>query len=375
MTSDSPLESRLDRLRGRTNAKRHSARTISALAANPGCTRRALMDASGTDKEKVAAHTGYPGPFGQSGFAIARGNAFEAQVKQDGAAQLLHLLRGHLGLATEEAGYLDLGAVARNDVNEVRYTKTRQVLTSADNDKGTLFDHPLLRLKVAGRYAYLEPDLIAFQSRGRFHIVEIKSFSVVDEQADPAKVAAAAIQSAVYVRALRDMLGGDPERVHHETVLVAPENFANRPVATGIDVRKQLTVIDRQLSRITAIEDLLRYYPHDLTFDLDPGPSGDTFRRDPAELLQAVREVEANYAPECLSSCELCYLCRDEAKGTTAALGTSVRDDFGGIEYVERALSLARGAAGDRPPPELEEVAEQLRHAAALRTEILGETI
>ncbi|MGH3165467.1 MAG: hypothetical protein ACRDN0_06180 [Trebonia sp.] len=375
-----PVDARLDRLRGRTNPKRHNARTISALATNPGCTRRALMDASGTDKNLIADHTGYPAPFGQSNFAIIRGNAFEAQVKENGAAQLLRLLRDHLRLPLEEAGYHDFNEALGNDANEIRYARTRQILTSADQNQGTLFDHPLLRLKVAGRYAYLEPDLIAFQRSGKFHIVEIKSFSVIDDQADPAKVAAAAIQSAVYVHALRDLLGGDPDQVHHETVLVCPKNFSSQPVATGIDVRKQLTVINRQLSRIGRIEDLLEQYPGDLTFDLDPAPgkpgSPGTPRRDPGDLLQAVRQVDASYSPECLSACELCYLCRDEARGTTAALGKTVRDDFGGIEYAGRALSLARGA----PPapavaPELEEVAAQLRHAAALRTEILGEEI
>jgi hypothetical protein len=368
-----PVDARLDRLRGRANPRRHNARTISALATNPGCARRALMDASGADKNLIAEHTGYKAPFGQSNFAIIRGNAFESQVKENGAAPLLGLLRDHLRLPIEEAGYHDFNEALGNDANEVRYARTRQVLTSADKNQGTLFDHPLLRLKIAGRHAYLEPDLIAFQLHGQFHIVEIKSFSVIDGQADPAKVAAAAIQSAVYVHALRDLLGGDPEQVHHQTVLVAPENFSSRPVVTGIDVRKQLTVISRQLARIGRIDELLEKFPEDLTFDLDPAPGADAApRRDPDDLLSAVRQVEASYAPECLSTCELCYLCRDEARGTTAALGKTVRDDFGGIEFVASALNLARGSA---PAPDREEVAAQLRHGSALRTEILGETL
>jgi hypothetical protein len=39
----------LERLRGRSMPRTHTARTISALAANPGCARRALLDASGAD--------------------------------------------------------------------------------------------------------------------------------------------------------------------------------------------------------------------------------------------------------------------------------------------------------------------------------------
>lgn len=361
---------RLDRLRGRSLPVRHTARTISALAANPGCSRRALIDASGTDKKKVAEHAGYPAPYGQSEFAIARGNAFEARVKENGAAPLLALLREHLGLDVTEARYDDLSA-ADDGSNETRYLRTRALLTgTGPGSAGTMIDHPLLRLEVGGRPAYLEPDLIAFQARGQFHVVEIKSFPVIDGQAEPAKVAAAAIQSAVYVLALRDLLGDD-ELVHHETVLVCPENFSGRPVAVSLDVRRQLTVLKRQMSRLARIEDLAALCPGDLTFDLDPDPDTGAPRRPPAELRAAIRTVDANYAPECLSTCELSYLCRDEAHGTTGALGKPVREDLGGVERVEAVLALARGAA---PPPGLEEAAGRLRRAAALRAEILGET-
>lgn len=350
--------------------RNHNARTIAALATNPGCGRRALMDAAGADKQKLAVHTGYPAPFGQSQFAIIRGNAFEAQVKESGAAQLLSLLRQHLRLDIEEAHYTDINDVGGNEANDVRHIRTRQLLTTVDETRGTMFDHPLLRLNVGGRHAYLEPDLIAFQLHGKFHVVEIKSFSVIDGQADAAKVAAAAIQSAVYVHALRDLLG-DEAKVHDETILVCPENFSNKPTATSIDVRKQLTVLKRQLSRIARIEDLLALYPEDLTFDLDPD-SRAVPRRSPAELLAAIRRVTANYAPECLNTCELCYLCRDEARGTTGALGKAVREDLGGIEYTRQVLDLARGVA---PGPEREEVAAQLRRAAGLRGQLLGEAV
>ncbi len=366
-----PTQARLDRLRGRMLPKSHNARTIAALAANPGCARRALMDAAAVDKQRVAGHAGYPAPFGQSQFAIARGNAFEAQVKENGAAQLLTLLREHIGLDVRQAGYTDLNDVGGNDRTDVRHVRTRQLLTTADQRTAAMFDHPLLRLAVGGRHAYLEPDLLALHLDGTFHVVEIKSFSVIDSRADPAKTAAAAIQSAVYVRALSDLLAGAPYRVHHETILVAPKDFANQPTAASLDVRKQLSVLDRQLSRLDRIEDLLALYPGDLTFDLDPGPGGQP-RRDPAELAGAITQVAANYAPECLSSCELCFLCREEAAGATGALGKSVREDLGGIEYASQALALARGRL---PAPDREEVASQLLRAARIREQVLGEAI
>ena len=368
------MEARLDRLRGRVLPVNHNARTISALAANPGCARRALMDAAGVDKQKIAAHLGYPAPFGQSRFAITRGNAFEARVKEDGAAQLLTLLREHLGLDVTEVGYTDFNDVGGNPSRELRHVRTRQGLTGKDYAPRTLFDHPLLRLRVGGRHAYLEPDLIALRLDGSFHVIEIKSFPVIDGQADPAKVAAAAIQSAVYVRALRDLLadaGDDPARVSHETILIAPRDFASQPVATSLDVRKQLGVLDRQLIRMAKIENLLDLYPQSLTFDLDPDDDG-TARRPAEELAAAVGLVPASYAPECLTTCELCFACRAEAAGSTGALGKSVREDLGGIEHNAQALALARGQL---PPPEQAEIAVLLLRAAQLREQLLGEVI
>src|SRR3954454_20939847 len=188
-------EARLDLLRGGVAARNHDARTIAALTSNPGCGRRAVLDAAGIDKARLAAHIGFPGRFGQSRFAIARGNAFEAQVKADGCAELLRLLRERLGLPIPEVSYDDLSAVGGNASREVRYARTRTLVARAAADRadaGTLFDHPMLRLDIAGYYAYLEPDLIAFRIGGRFHIVEIKSFALVDGQADSAKEGAGA---------------------------------------------------------------------------------------------------------------------------------------------------------------------------------------
>jgi hypothetical protein len=290
------IEARLARLRGRALPRSHNARTIAALASNPGCARRAIMDAAGVDKQRIAAYAGFPAPFGQSRFALARGNAFEAQVKADGGAQLLTLLREHLDLPIPEAHYDDLGEVGGNTSLDLRHARTRTLLARAamaDGEaSGTMFDHPLLRLGVGGRHAFLEPDLIAFQLHGRFHVIEIKSFAVIDGQADGGKVAAAAIQSAVYVLALRDALSElelQPQAVADEAILVCPENFSNRPIATSLDVRKQLTVLRRQLARMDRIDDLLDLLPPGLTFDLDPDGNG-VPRRRAADVADAIRQ-------------------------------------------------------------------------------------
>jgi hypothetical protein len=371
-------EARLARIRGRAAPKNHNARTIAALASNPGCARRALMDAAGVDKPRLAAYAGFPAPFGQSKFALTRGNAFEAQVKADGAAELLKLLREHLNLPIPKARYDDLSEVGGNPSPDLRHSRTRSLLATAASDgtgPGTMFDHPLLRLEVGGRYAYLEPDLIAFQLNGEYHVVEIKSFAIIDGQADGDKVAAAAIQSAVYVLALREALAElklDPEVVSHETILVCPENFSNRPTAASLDVRKQLTVLRRQLSRLARIDELLDLLPPGLTFDLAPDRDG-VPQREPADLADAIRAVDARYAPECLSTCEMCFFCRDEARGSTASLGKATREDLGGIDQIATVLNLARDTAA--AAPDQAEAAATLRTAARIRADVLGEAV
>lgn len=366
--NEDPVEARLAKLRGGQPPETYTARKIAALASNPGCARRSILDAAGVDKRRLAAYAGYPVPFGRSPFDISRGNSFEAQVKADGAAQLLVLLRDKLSLGISEAGYTNLDEVGGNASLQLRHARTRQLLTADPRHRGTMFDHPLLRFPVGGRYAYLEPDLVAFRHDDTFHVVEIKSFPVIDGQADPAKVSAAAIQSAVYVLALRDLLG-DVAEVRHETILVTPENFSLRPVATSIDVRKQLGVLRRQLDRLDRVADLAGALPGGLTFDLDLDDKG-VPHRSPGELVEALTMVDANYAPECLATCEMCYFCRDEADGATGALGKSVRADLGGIEYVERALQLARDEVP--VPADMAEAAAIVRRAAVLRGEVLG---
>ncbi|MEV4625733.1 hypothetical protein AB0J90_05520 [Micromonospora sp. NPDC049523] len=382
----------LERLRGAVAPRRHNARTIAALTGNPGCHRRAVLDAAGVDKPRLAEHVGFPARFGQSRFAITRGNSFERQVKADGGVELLRLLRERLGLPIPDAAYTDLdgGAPDRTtdaadadddparpaESNEERYERSRRLLGEAAGAPASgdalIFDHPLLRLEVAGQPVYLEPDLIAFRVDGRFHVVEIKSFPVIDGQGDPSKVSAAAVQAAVYVLAMRELLteaGHDPAVVSHDVLLVCPRDFTNEPVAALIDVRKQLSTLRRQLTRMARVEELVAALPADLTFDLAPDRAGRP-SRSPAALTTALRVVEARYAPDCLASCELAFFCRHEARGQTGSLGKSVREELGGVERVPTVLALASGELA--PADGQAEAAAMLQAAARLRAEALS---
>jgi hypothetical protein len=410
-TRGTALRHRLAELRGPdVPAKALDARALAALAANPGCARRAILDGAGVNKAALASALGSPSAFGQSQFALTRGNAFEAKVKADGGAELLRLVHDKLDRSAEPpvaARVPDLTATGPRG----RTARTELELREATAHPGawTLLDHPMLALDVAGSPAFLEPDAVVVHPDGSWTVVEIKSFPLLDGSADPAKVGAAARQAAVYVLALEELaarlgaepeggaarlgaepeegaarlgaepeggaarLGAEPEgragadaatvpapRVRHRVLLVCPRDFSNQLAASAVDIRKQRAVTARQLARLTRIEDIA-----------DALPEGTCFSPElPAEALTAaVESVPATYAPECLSACELAFHCRTRSRqeGAVTSLGRPVRAELGGLTTVEEVLAAARGEAGDPGDPAV----AALRRAAALRAEAL----
>ncbi|WP_369236337.1 hypothetical protein AB5J56_28405 [Streptomyces sp. R21] len=392
-TRGTALRHRLAELRGPSvPPKALDARALAALAANPGCDRRALLDGAGVDKTVLADALGSPSAFGQSQFAFMRGNAFEARVKADGGAELLRLVHERLdpGAQPPASGTVpDLTAVGP----EGRAARTALALREATAAGGwTLLDHPMLALDVAGSPAFLEPDAVVVHPDGSWTVVEIKSFPMLDGSADPAKVGAAARQSAVYVLALEEVaarLGAKPEPtsepapapapdpaeasqerssddgaptpvVRHRILLVCPKDFSNLPTASAVDIRKQRSVTRRQLARLTRVEDIA-----------DTLPPGTCFAPDLAadELTAAVESVPATYAPECLAACELAFHCRERSRadGAVTSLGRSLRAELGGLTTIGDVLAAAHGEAGDPSDPAV----AALRRAAELRAEAL----
>ncbi|MGW0844587.1 hypothetical protein ACWD26_31515 [Streptomyces sp. NPDC002787] len=360
------LRQRLAELRGpEVPPKALDARALAALAANPGCERRALLDGAGVNKAVLADALGSPSAFGQSQFAFMRGNAFEARVKADGGAELLRLVHERLDPGAEPPGASpvsvpDLAAVGP----EGRAARTALALREATDAGGwALLDHPMVALDVAGSPAFLEPDAVVVHPDGTWSVVEIKSFPMLDGSADPAKVGAAARQSAVYVLALEEVAARlDPAPdVHHRVLLVCPKDFTNLPTAAAVDIRKQRAVTRRQLTRLTRIEEIA-----------DALPAGTCFAPDlPQEqLTSAVEKLSATYAPECLAACELAFHCRARSRteGAVTSLGRATRAELGGLTTVEDVLAAAYGRAGDPHDPAV----AALRRAAELRAEALG---
>jgi hypothetical protein len=363
------LRQQLAELRGPdVPAKALDARALAALAANPGCRRRAILDGAGVNKAALAGALGSPSAFGQSQFALTRGNAFEAKVKADGGAELLRLVHERLDRSAEPPAHArvpELTAIGP----EGRTARTALALREATEAVGewTLLDHPMLALDVAGSPAFLEPDAVVVHPDGTWTVVEIKSFPMLDGSADPAKVGAAARQAAVYVLALEQVAArltqesAPAPEVRDRVLLVCPKDFSNLPTASAVDIRKQRAVTGRQLARLTRVQDIAETLPEGTCFD----PA-----RPAEELTAAVESVPATYAPECLAACELAFHCRDRSRaaGAVTSLGRSVRAELGGLTTVPDVLAAARGEAGDAEDPAV----AALRRAARLRAEALS---
>jgi len=363
------LERRLAALRGDARPRGLDARALAALAANPGCHRRAVLDAAGVDKGEVAGRLGDRPAFGRSPFAISRGLAFERRVVADGGAVLVGLLARELGLPAPDDPPACPDLLAKEGP-AVRTARTREVLGAAaangpggggrdgggwDGGGWTVLLHPMLRLDVAGSPAYLEPDAIILRPDGGWTVAEIKSFPILDGTADPEKVGAAVRQAAVYVLALRELPalpggsadGADAARAvgaaaDDRAMLVCPRDFGNEPTASLVETRRATAVTRRQLDRMTRIEQLLAELPEHAV--LDPGA-------EPERLAASVDAVPAAYSPECLAACELAFHCRAEtrSRGEVALLGRGVRGELGALRTVGEVLSATTGAEARTP--------------------------
>lgn len=365
----------LDTIRGSMQPARANARAIAALTDNPGCARRRIIDAARVPAHVIADRLGHGVVRGQSPFAISSGNRFEARLKEgSNYALLAEAIKPFVDLPAAGLRVADLGHVpglARGPAwLEARAKRTDDVLAAiarGDPDAPHLVDHPVVVFDLAGTPAYLEPDALAFRVGKQLQLVEIKSYAIIDGQADPAKVSATGGQSAVYLLALRatlQRLGFDPDALRWSVILVAPKNFGRAPVAHEIPLRKKAMALSRVLAKVPRCDELLSDLPEDFTLDVAPHGGKKMTTREQNLLAAALRQLPERFVPECLASCDLGRSCRAQAidDDRPARLGRAARDALPGVGTLADALRLARS----EPNPgeaHLADVAQALRHA------------
>jgi hypothetical protein len=367
----------MGRVAGEFPTTNMSARSTAALLENPGCERRAVLDAAGVHKAKLAAHVGQPTQFGQSPFAIGQGNRFESRVKDDGYAELVRVLGECLpafeGMTAPEA--LDLNTVGAGPADRVgRVAGTQEALrqiVAGEVNAPNVLDHAMTTLRVGHRIVYLEQDALAFRDGDKLRICEVKGFPIVDGSADPGKTGAAVRQTAVYLASIQDTLeaiGADPAMVSPEVVLICPRNYSITPTGVLLDVSREVRALRRQLDRQVDVESLIAELPEGFAL---PDPVNDP---GGAEARATLGQLKPSYEPGCLGRCDLARHCRAESKAEDRPdrLGEPANNLLAGIATVSEAVELSKGGPTTEDNAEVAKALADARRAMEAARWITG---
>ena len=368
-----PASARLTRLRGDAAERAPNVRALAKFAANSTCKLATLGFAARVDFDTILENTRYAVPYGQSPFAFRRGNTFEERLRADRHQPIRTLLRDSLQLVVDPVRVKNVREDKRGNRAPIakRADTTQDLLASivrGERDAPQLIDGAVLSREIGGQRAFFEADAVAVQVNGRIQAGEIKSFPTVDGQADPDKVGAAIQQVAIYVLLLRDLVtqvGGDPESVSSDALLITPKNTGLQPVMAikpiGREVDRARRILDAAPTAAELVADLPASLP---SFGNVATSASEAERIDAAHAL--ADQVGTNYVPSCLSSCGMSRLCRERAHdaGDPSRLGGHLVRMLPDVNSLERVSALASG----KPPTALEQpVAEQLVRVERLR--------
>jgi hypothetical protein len=351
-------EEAVARLRGGFPETPLTARRIAKATESTGCLRRKALDAAAVDTTKLAnLITGRTDR--QSPFAITRQGAFERQVIGDntGMSKVVALGREHLGVPPEYVGVVDLSEANLRTENavvtpEIRALKTRHAfrrLLGGDDNGVELIRSPLLSLKVGERIAWLEPDVVALAAAGKIHVVAIRSFPLIDGNADFGLASQTIVEAAVQVMALRQLaveLRFDPAQVSDDVMIVLPDNVSLSPIAKVVSTNSAMKRLTRAIAAEAAILDEIPDSESLQPLPELPKKDADTATTEAAgrEAHAAIARLPFRFRDSC-STCPMYRVCRSDAESQdlTVRLGTTVAETVGSIPTVGQAWDLITG--------------------------------
>lgn len=375
-TPENAQDARLDALRGGAPRRSSNVRELARFAANSTCSLASVGFAARVDYDQLLRGTRFEAPYGQSPFAFRRGMRFEDMLRSDGHAPILSLLGDKLGYDVRGASVANLrkGFSRGTPGMEARAAKTAEyvkALISGEKGAPNLLDGAVLGRTIGGVKAFFEADAVAASFGRPIHVGEIKSFPTVDGQADPEKIGAAVAQVSIYILLLRELvqsLGGSPEIVSAEALLITAKNTGLQPTMHVKHVGREIDRARRILDHVPRVADIAASLA-ETTPGFEPVASGEEGARLD-KLAVIADKVGVDYRPECLSSCGLSRFCRERAqvKGEPCRVGGPLVRLLPGIESLDRVTRLSRG---EEPQPFERAVADQLRRAALLREELV----
>jgi hypothetical protein len=332
----------------RQEARRNTRGRFEQWAKNPTCEANTLSAVHNVRLDAAARAVGLPASFGQSPFAISRGNTFEAGLFYDDAARLRSTLERKACLPSGSTGLLDLrlrmnGGRRVGSVDQaLQLTKSwlnrlaRQPVGAESVvaapmikiPKGVMLPEALLIVDVV--------TVVVVEGRARISVGEIKVFPDRGGHTDPRQLAAARAQAGVYRHALElavQSLGlADDLDIAPDGFLVFTWPGSNAPsVRAGEDLTYQAIRAQRGFERLEEVAQAL--------------VREDDFTADNPALVQRVLDAPTDYVEGCLAFCDLAPRCHQRAMEADAPmiLGDEA-ERLLGETTISRALELMNGA-------------------------------
>lgn len=333
----------------RQEARRNTRGRFEQWAKNPTCEANTLSAVHNVRLDAAARAVGLAASFGQSPFAIARGNTFEAGLFYDDAARLRVALERKACLPAGSSGLLDL-RLRMNGGRKIGSVDQALQLTKAWLDRlarepdgaESIVAAPMIKIPkgVMLPEALLIVDVVTVvvvDGRARISVGEIKVFPDRGGHTDPRQLATARAQAGVYRHALElavQALGlADDVDVAPDGFLVFTWPGSNAPsVRAGEDLTYQAIRAQRGFDRLEEVAQAL--------------VREDDFAADDPALVQRVLEAPTDYAEGCLAFCDLAPRCHQRAVEADAPvlLGDEA-ERLLGETTINRALELMNGAA------------------------------
>lgn len=338
----------------REEARRNTRGRFEQWAKNPKCEANTLAAVHNIRLDKAAASVGIKASFGQSPFAIARGNTFEWGLFEDDAVRLRRALERKDCLPEGSTGLVDLrlkmnGGKRISSVDQALAATSDWLAGVAADPVGaaSIVAAPMIKIPrgVILPEALLIIDAVTVTVENgspTLTVGEIKVFPDRGGHTDSGQLAAARAQAGLYRRAL-EMAVEAAGLI--DLVAVAPHGFlvftwpgSNQPaIRPREDLTYQAIRAERGFERLEEVAQRV--------------VREDDFAADFPGLVQRVVEADTSYSEACLSFCDLAPRCHQRALDADQGivLGTEAGRLLGDVE-IDRAIELMNGArpANDR---------------------------
>jgi hypothetical protein len=354
--------------RQREKARQNTRMRFEQWAQNPTCEANTISAVRNVRMADVAKTEGLTPTFGQSPFALVRGERFEKFLFFDSAVVLINDLIEKQVLPHGATGLADFRLKMNGGQ---RVTSLDEALNETESflNRVAHADSPKKRKElpavVAGATlriprgvmlpeAILILDALVVRADGDRPILivgEVKTYPDRGGHTDAHELAVARAQAGIYVHALDvvcEELGiSESVEISRDGFLVLTRPGSNRPsIRPREDLRYQA---ERAARGFELLEDAAQRLPAGVWALPDAEP--------PDELVNAITEAGVVYSEACLSFCDRASGCHRRAleAGDPLVLGQDVQRFLGTID-LHRAMALIEGA-----PAETEADADLLR--------------